>query len=184
MNIDDEQDPTAQRTRTLALDDASPADDWNVDERVASLWRSARLGPTVERLRRHVLQGGADKIDPAQFRALDTIAAHGPCPLREIAMVMAVEPSTVTRATSRLESEGLIQKRRAAHDHREVVIELTPAGARRHKIFVDRAYATYEQIFETFTADEKVLLAEFLDRMLKATDVALSAIERPFAEET
>jgi MarR family transcriptional regulator, organic hydroperoxide resistance regulator len=159
--------------RSLALTDDG-VDHRDVDERVATLWRAARLGPTVEMLRRHVLQGGERTIEAGQFRALDAIAAHGPCALREIVVVMAVEPSTVTRATSRLEAHGLIRKRRADHDHREVVVELTDDGSSLHQYLVDRAFEVYEEIFAGFTADEKVLLADFLERMLKATDVALA----------
>jgi DNA-binding MarR family transcriptional regulator len=165
-----DESSTLDQRRTLGL---RPIGDRDVDERVATLWRAARLGPTVEMLRRHVLQGGAETIESGQFRALDAVAAHGPCALREIVVVMAVEPSTVTRAMTRLEAAGLIRKRRADHDLREVLVELTDEGARLHRYFVDRAFEVYEEIFVGFATDEKVLLAGFLERMLEATDAAL-----------
>ena len=165
----------SQPPRTLSISLHGIDDHWAVDERLAALWRAARLGPTVERLRRHVLQRGDRSIEAGQFRALDTVAAHGPCAVRELAVAMDLDPSSVTRAVSRLESAGLIEKRRADHDHREVLVELTGAGRDLHSYFVDRAYSIYEEIFAVFTADERILLAELLERMLKSTDTTLAA---------
>ena len=160
--------------RTLVLPSVEFDEDWELEEKLGALFRAVRLGPTVERLRRHILQGGDRQIEPGQFRALDSVAAHGPCPVRELAMVMDIEPSTVTRATSRLESEGWVAKRRGELDHREVLIELTPAGLEHHQFFVNRAFDTYREIFEVFSPDERVLLADLLERMLKSTEHALA----------
>ncbi len=163
--------PATQRRRYLQV---AHEPDQDLDERVATLWRAARLGPTVERLRRYVLQAGSSSIEPGQFRALDTIAAHGPCPIREVALIMDIEPSSATRAVNRLEAAGHVVKERAGHDHREVHVQLTESGAAFHQSFVDRAFDVYETIFEGFTSSEKMALADFLERMLKATDTALT----------
>lgn len=165
--------------RTLAIDLDSIDERWDVDERLAALWRAARLGPTVERLRRHVLQGGEITIEPGQFRALDTVAGHGPCAVRELAVVMGLEPSSITRATSRLESLGLVEKTRAPHDQREVLVGLTELGRERHGYFVDRAHVVYEEIFEVFSDQERIILADLLERMLKSTDAALATVDDP-----
>lgn len=182
VNGSDPADPTGRqveagrrRTLAVALDDIDES--WDIDQKVAALWRSARLGPTVERLRRHVLQGGEESIESGQFRALDAVAAHGPCPVRELAGIMGLEPSSVTRATTRLESSGLIKKTRADRDHRQVLLELTDEGARLHRFFVDRAYEIYQEIFAVFTTEERVLLADLLERMLKSTDLTLADLE-------
>lgn len=171
-----------ERPRTLSLPPGGVSESWDVEEKLAALWRAARLGPTVERLRRHILQGGERSIEPGQFRALDAVAAHGPCPVRELAIVMDVEPSTVTRATARLETAGWIEKRRGEHDQREVLIDLTPKGADLHGYFVERAFETYQDIFSVFSNDEHVLLADLLERMLKATDHALAPAYVPDEE--
>ena len=114
------------RLLSVSLDDIDDHSD--VDERLATSWRAARLGPTVERLRRHVLQGGERSIEAGQFRALDSVAAHGPCAVRELAVVMGLEPSSVTRALAKLEASNLIRKRRSPADKREVLVELTDSG--------------------------------------------------------
>ncbi len=165
------------RQRTLAIDVDDIDESLAIDQKVAALWRSARLGPTVERLRRHVLRNGSRSIEAGQFRALDAVAAHGPVSVRDLAVIMDLEPSTVTRATTKLESADLVRKSRASHDHRQVLIELTDEGAELHGYFVDRAYEIYEEIFAVFSDDERALLADYLERMLKATDVALARVE-------
>ncbi len=151
--------------------------DWDLDQKVAALWRAARLGPTVERLRRHVLQGGSQSIEPGQFRALDAVTGHGPATIRALSDIMDVEPSTVTRAVTRLEAEGLVFKRRAERDHREVHVALTELGIARHQYFVDRAYRIYEEIFTVFDTDERAVLADLLERMLVSTDAALARLD-------
>lgn len=175
QSVPTEQGPQPRKTLAVALDAID--DTWGIDDKVAALWRSARLGPTVERLRRHVLQGGARSIEAGQFRALDAVAANGPCPVSELATTMGVEPSTVTRATSRLEANGLIKKSRSPRDHRQVLLELTDEGSELHRFFVDRAFEIYQQIFAVFTTDERVLLADLLERMLKSTDLVLADVE-------
>lgn len=176
-SVDSSQHEPAPRPRTLAFPAEGTDDQWDVDRKLAASWRAQRLGPTVERLRKHILSGGEHSIEPGQFRALDSIAAHGPCPVRELAMVMDVEPSTATRATARLEALGLVIKRRGEADHREVLLELTPAGRDLHTYFVDRAFDTYEEIFSVFTLDERIILSDLLERMLKSTEHTLARPE-------
>lgn len=160
--------------RALAVDLSHIDEDWDVEERLALLWRSARLGPTVEQLRRHVLQGGERTIEAGQFRTLDSVAAYGPCMIRELAVVMGLEPSSATRAVAKLEAAGWVDKHRSEHDHREVNVQLTEAGAEFHRYFVDRASTIYQEIFVVFSNQERIVLADLLERMLKSTDAVLA----------
>jgi DNA-binding MarR family transcriptional regulator len=168
--------PPGRHVRTLAVTVGEIDEQWDIDEKLGALWRSARLGPTVERLRRTILQAGERAIEPGQFRALDTVAAHGPAAIGEIATVMGLEPSSVTRATAKLEAAGLIRKQRAERDHREVLVELTDEGLEVHQYFVDRAFALYQQIFVVFSLEERLVLADLLERMLKSSDVVLAEV--------
>lgn len=171
--------------RTLAVSLEGIDGEWDIDERLAALWRAARLGPTVERLRRHILQEGPVTIESGQFRALDAVAAHGPCAVRELAVVMGLEPSTVTRAVGRLENNGLVEKRRSERDQREVLVALTELGLQLHQGFVERAFEVYQEIFAVFSEQERIQLADLLERMLKSTDAALaSATDVPRSEES
>ncbi len=160
--------------RALSVPLDSIDERWDVEERLGTLWRAARLGPNVEALRRHVLNGGERSIEAGQFRALDAVAGHGPCPVRELAIVLGLEPSSVTRALARLESQGWIEKNRSPSDQREVLVGLTESGQEQHRFFVNRAFEVYQDIFVVFSSQERVLLADLLERMLKSTEAVLS----------
>lgn len=174
-----QQSTSADGLRALGVNLDDIDEGWDVEERLAALWRAARLGPTVERLRRHVLQGGQRSIEAGQFRALDTVAAHGPCAVRELATIMGLDPSSATRAVAKLEAAGWIEKNRSEHDHREVLVRLTGPGREHHRFFVERAFALYQEIFVVFSGQERVVLADLLERMLKSTDAALAASITP-----
>lgn len=62
-----------------------------------------------------------------QFRALVVLASRGPLPSSELAHVLDVHASTVTRMVDRLVGKGYAV-RGAAEDRREVVVSVTPAA--------------------------------------------------------
>ncbi len=147
--------------------------------RLIALWRAIRLGPTVDRLRHHVLEAGEHRIDLNQFRILDAVAAHGPCPVRELARVLGVEPSTVTRSTNRLEGIGWLAKRRGDTDGREVLVGLSPEGAQLHRFFVTRALALYGDVLSAFSDEERSTLSNLLERLLSSTERSLALTSPP-----
>jgi DNA-binding MarR family transcriptional regulator len=153
----------------MVMDKAEP----EVDRRLATLWQEARFGPTIERIREHVFAGGEEQLDFGQFRLLQAVAAHGPCPMRQLADALAITASTVTRSVQRLEAAGLVVRMPGRHDQREVFVDLTEEGRRLFHYFVERAMTTYQEIFATFTVDERVLLADMLERILKSADALL-----------
>jgi len=144
-----------------------------VDRRLAALWQEARFGPTVERVRDQVLAGGSERLDHGRFRLLQAVAAHGPCPMRELADALGITASTVTRSVQRLEAADLVVRMPGRHDQREVFVDLTDEGRRMWRYFTDRALSTYQEIFATFTVDERAVLADMLERILKSADALL-----------
>jgi DNA-binding MarR family transcriptional regulator len=71
--------------------------------------------------------GGLDDVTLPQFRALVVLASHGPSTSGDLAVRLAVHPSSVTRLVDRLERKGLVA-RTGTDDRREVRIEVAPAG--------------------------------------------------------
>lgn len=63
-----------------------------------------------------------------QFRALTTIARHGPVPVTALARIVGVAPSTATRMCDRLVRDGLVVRRSLPNDRRVVHLELTRRG--------------------------------------------------------
>jgi DNA-binding MarR family transcriptional regulator len=63
-----------------------------------------------------------------QFRALTTIARHGPVPATALARLVGVAPSSATRMCDRLVRDGLVARRASPNDRRVVNLALTRRG--------------------------------------------------------
>lgn len=70
----------------------------------------------------------ADDVTLPQYRALVVLAGHGPQSLAALAAELRVNPSTATRMCDRLVRRGLVRRRAARGDRRQVRLALTEAG--------------------------------------------------------
>lgn len=70
----------------------------------------------------------ADEVTLPQYRALVILAGQGPQSLAELATSLGVNPSTATRMSDRLVAKGLVRRRTASRDRRQVRLALTAAG--------------------------------------------------------
>src|ERR1700758_166207 len=64
------------------------------------------------------LAAAGDEVTLPQYRALVVLAARGPQGTAELAAVLAVTPSTVTRMCDQLVRQGLIRRHRPAEQPR------------------------------------------------------------------
>lgn len=69
-----------------------------------------------------------EDVTLVQYRVLVELAARGPQNVAELAAIVSVSPSTMTRMCDRLVRKGLALRRRAKVDRRIVRISLAPAG--------------------------------------------------------
>lgn len=76
------------------------------------------------------LAGVEEEVTLAQYRTLVVLASRGPQNTVSLAAVLDVTPSTATRMCDRLIRKGLIRRRTARQDRREVRLALTDAGRR------------------------------------------------------
>lgn len=72
----------------------------------------------------------ADDVTLPQYRALVLLAGQGPQGTAALAASLGVSPSTVTRMCDRLVRKGLVRRRVASRDRRQVRLGLTEAGRR------------------------------------------------------
>ncbi|HVV21153.1 MAG TPA: MarR family transcriptional regulator [Pseudonocardiaceae bacterium] len=70
-----------------------------------------------------------DSITMPQFRLLVVLSTRGPLKLATLAEYLDVKPPTATRMIDRLVSAGLVDRQISPVSRREVVIDLTDAGA-------------------------------------------------------
>jgi DNA-binding MarR family transcriptional regulator len=69
-------------------------------------------------------------LTPPQFFILRSILTRGAHPtMSDLALDTLQHCATVTGVVDRLEKMGLVTRQRAAEDRRQVLVELTPAGA-------------------------------------------------------
>lgn len=100
-----------------------------------------------------------------QFRMLIVLSTRGPMKLTVLAEHLDVQPSTATRMTDRLVHAGLVERRANPVSRREILLDLTDAGAsvvaratqhRRHEVarivgrMPDQQRAALIEAFEAF----------------------------------
>jgi DNA-binding MarR family transcriptional regulator len=69
-----------------------------------------------------------DEVSLAQYRLLVVLASRGTQRIAALAEALGVNPSSATRLCDRLARKGLVRRRRAATDRREVRVSLAPLG--------------------------------------------------------
>ncbi|PRZ44074.1 MarR family transcriptional regulator [Antricoccus suffuscus] len=69
-------------------------------------------------------------ITPTQFRTLVVLSNNGEINMSTLADALAVNSSTAMRMVDRLITTGLVDRRDSPHNRREVLVRLTPTGAR------------------------------------------------------
>ena len=149
------------------------AHEHDVNRRLASVWRDSRLGPTVEKLRRHVLRDGDVEIELAHYRVLHALSEHGSMAMRTLANTVGSTQSSVSRSVQRLEERGLVTRTQSSDDLRSFTIALTAHGVEFHDYLMVRAFDVYGDIFAVFSIAERQTLAALMERLLKSADSVL-----------
>lgn len=67
-------------------------------------------------------------LKPGQPKVLEYVVFHEECSQRDIARACVMDKSTVTSVVTRMEEEGLLERRARPGDRREVEIRLTRPG--------------------------------------------------------
>ena len=83
----------------------------------------------------------------------------------EIAEAIGVEGPTVVRALQRMAAAGLVTRKKHPTDGRQVVIHLTPAGARLRTQIPRAMRQVEEQALADFSDAERAKLFELLERL-------------------
>jgi len=91
---------------------------------------ATRLRVAVTRLHRRLRQQSLAGLSPAQVSALGSVNRLGTPTLGELAEVEQVQPPTVTRLVSAMESAGLVKRFGDPSDGRVTRVRITPEGRR------------------------------------------------------
>ncbi len=155
-----------------------PADDVSV-RRIALAWRELRRGASGALLRAHLLGTDGPQLEQAQLDALEILASEPDgWRMSEFADALRVDPSTATRAITRLERHGLAERRAGSTDRRIVTARATSAGQRTITQVAQLRAIGMERLLEPFDAAEREQFAELLERFVTSIDELVGELER------
>lgn len=114
----------------------------------------------------------ADEVTLPQYRALVVLAGQGTQSLAELATSLAVNPSTATRMSNRLVAKGLVRRRTATRDRRQVRLALTEGGRAVVAEVTELRRREIARILEAVPAGRRGQLVESLTAFAEAAGEA------------
>ena len=121
-------------------------------------------------LRDHLFGTGDDALEQGQMDTLDLLAQQPSWRMSELADALRVDPSTATRAVQRLVRAGLASRSASDDDGRVVMVTITTAGITRHAEVAERRGRLMAHLMGAYAPDERVQLADMLERFVAAID--------------
>jgi DNA-binding MarR family transcriptional regulator len=133
------------------------------------------------------LDGVADRLTLAEFRALIILHRAGPLPVTVLAERVGVHQSTATRIAARLGRRELVASEKSSEDRRLTVVHLTPAGRSLVESVIARRRADIAEVVRRLPKDRVVhahaALQAFSDALLDGGQAQLpSAHPLPAAD--
>lgn len=116
------------------------------------------------------LAGVEESVTLTQFRTLVVLQGHGSTRLVALAERLGVNASTALRTVDRLIAAGMVRRRENELDRREVVIDLTPAGAGVVSEVTARRRDAIENIVSSMPTDRRRGLVTSLTAFADAAD--------------
>jgi DNA-binding MarR family transcriptional regulator len=150
--------------------DLRDCDQLKLAVRIGLAWIEIRRGGSMSKVRDHLYGTGDDAIDQGQCDTLDLLVKRPSWRMSELADALRVDPSTATRAIQRVVNDGMATRQSSDDDGRVVMVSITKAGKRRHSEVVKRRGVLLTHIMSAFSADERVQLADMLERFVGAID--------------
>ncbi|MBQ6333570.1 MAG: MarR family transcriptional regulator [Erysipelotrichaceae bacterium] len=85
----------------------------------------------------------------------------------ELADVLEIRPQSLTRALAQLEEDGLIKRKRAENDRRNVTVHITEKGMERHDRFDEMRIERANRIFDCLDERQKDELYQLLSQVVE-----------------
>ena len=155
------------------------ASDHATTRRIALAWRELRRGAAGVTLRSHLVGTDGPPLEQAQLDALEILASERDgFRMSEFADALRVDPSTATRAITRLERHGLAERTAAEDDRRIVTARVTPQGRRVVERVGKLRAIGMQRLLEVFDADEREQFADYLERFVTSIDDLVAELGR------
>jgi DNA-binding MarR family transcriptional regulator len=138
--------------------------------RIGTAWVEIRRGAAMSAVRDHLFGTGDDALEQGQMDTLDLLALQPQWRMSELAEALRIDPSTATRAVQRLVAAGLAGRKQCDDDGRVVMVCITAAGRERHADVNTRRAEVMGHMLAAFSAAERPVLADMLERFVAAVD--------------
>jgi DNA-binding MarR family transcriptional regulator len=150
---------------------------------VGTAWRELRRGAAMRALRGHLFGFGDEALHPAQLDCLEVLVQHGPCRMGELADVLRVDASTVTRTLQPLLADGLVERGETSADARAKVVRPTPAGHARYERLAAQRRAVLTDILRRIPQDDRTQLASLMGAFVAALDDYVATVPPDVPDE-
>ncbi len=94
------------------------------------------------------------------------LAKHGAMRPTALASALNIDLSTVSRQLTRLEAEGLVQRKEVPHDRRAHVVELTEPGLTHANEAIVTRIRGFQTLIARWSEDDRVMFARLLERFV------------------
>jgi DNA-binding MarR family transcriptional regulator len=115
--------------------------------------------------RERVMRAARVPLTSAGLNALRLVGRHAPLAISELADRLGVDQSTASRQLRPIEDQRLVVRAVDDNDRRVAWLSLTPKGRRVLERTTDVWLQDYEDALEGWSADDRALLGDLLDRL-------------------
>jgi DNA-binding MarR family transcriptional regulator len=135
-----------------------------VEERLLGLILRANRARIYE----DMLRGAGVDMDKALYPVLSATGAIGPARVSEIAEVVGLNPTTVSRHLTSLEEMGFVSRAASDRDGRAAAVDLTEAGKRAVSDLRKARRALFAELLDDFGDEELARFESYLGRLFQA----------------
>ncbi|MFC4297356.1 homoprotocatechuate degradation operon regulator HpaR [Castellaniella hirudinis] len=118
-----------------------------------------------------------------QWRIVRTLREQGPLEPNQLCDACQILSPSMVGVLSRMQTQALIVRERAAHDQRRIIISLTPQGQAIYERVAPLVEAQYRLIEDTIGHDLIDQTYAQIDRLLSAPLDQVPAVELPPVED-
>jgi DNA-binding MarR family transcriptional regulator len=123
-----------------------------------------RLGAN-KRFNHHQAIAVGAVVTRAGYAALRSLHDHGSLSVRRLADACAMDAATASRQLMPLVDAGLVERRGAESDLRQVVLRLTPRGREVYARIADYRLGQLTSVLETWSEEDRDRLASLVSRL-------------------
>jgi len=116
-------------------------------------------------LKRIVGRKLSGSTQPGSFGVLGALSRTGELRLGDLAVMLHVHPSVVTRQVAELQAQGCVERRCDPDDGRSSFVSLTPVGRRAIDAYIHRAEELVAKALERWRPEEVSTLTSLTRRL-------------------